>query len=78
MKHINTLKPKSLDQHLAAIDDLMQQFIVANSPVYKVSVLDSKYHVVNMRTNITHTVWPTMDSAMQSMRDLNRFAKRSA
>lgn len=69
---------KTLDQHLEAVTDLMQQYIAANSPIYKVSVLDTKYHVVNMRTNITHTVWPTMDSAMQSMRDLNRMAKRTA
>jgi hypothetical protein len=36
------------------------------------------YHVVNTRTNITESNWPTMEQAMLAMRSLNSAERAKA
>jgi hypothetical protein len=74
---MNTLKPaKTLEQSLARIDDLLEQYINTVAPSYKINVKNvngvSNYRVVNMRTNNIQSVWKTLDQATAVMRDLNR------
>lgn len=49
---------------------------------YKVKFLPgtfpNAYHVINTKTNITQSMWSTMQDAMTAMRDLNAFERRQA
>lgn len=49
---------------------------------YKIKVIKIDevcvYHVVNLKTNISHSNWSSLQTATEVMRDLNRMTKESA
>ena len=57
-----------------------EHMVVNNKPAYKVSCIQftfpNAYHVVNCKTKVSHSMWPTMEAAMQCMRDLNKAERR--
>jgi hypothetical protein len=49
---------------------------------YKVKVIKgtepNAYHIVNTTTNVTHSMWRSLEDASTVMRDLNSYERRKA
>lgn len=79
MKHPKAI---SLKEHLDRVDNLLTAYATSTVPKYKVKVIVvdkvSQYHVVNIQTNVSHSVWMCYDKSMEVMRDLNRMARKVA